>query len=213
MILAYAVGSIPTGLWIGKALRGIDIREHGSGNTGATNAARVLGKKIGATILFLDILKGFAPVIVLPTLFGMNSDPALVAILIGASAVAGHCFSVFLQFSGGKGVATALGVFLAIAPWEMLFLLVVGGILIAWKGYVSLASVTGAILLPFLLYFFGQPAIVLFVGEILAVIIIVRHRANLTRIREGREMRVWDTVFAPADDEPIPTVEPGETSN
>ena len=112
MIVAFFVGAIPTALVMGRAFRGIDIREHGSGNVGATNAFRVLGRRLGVCCLCLDILKGLLPVAILPALGGFRPGSAWPEILIGVSAVAGHVFSPFLGGRGGKGVATALGVFL-----------------------------------------------------------------------------------------------------
>jgi len=205
-IISYLFGSIPTGLLVSRLVGDVDIREHGSGNIGATNVARTLGRKWGAVVLGLDLLKGLLPVAILPPLFGFPANGnGLVEITIGAAAVLGHCFSVFLGFRGGKGVATAIGVFLAIAPWEIVILLVVGLILIAWKGYVSLASVVCAALLPVLLYLTKQPLAVQLVAELLAVIVILKHWPNMVRISRGEEMALWDEANDSVDAQPIPT--------
>lgn len=203
MIIAYFVGSIPTGLWIGQQLLGVDLRDHGSGNLGATNAFRVLGKKWGATVLFLDVLKGLAPVVVLPLLFGLRSDSAT-ELLIGGSAIAGHVFSCFVNFRGGKGVATALGVFLAVAMWQMLVVLAIAIAIIVVTGYVSLASVTGAVLLPLLLYFSSKSTLVVVVSCIVSTMVLVRHKANIHRLFTGRENRLHESMEAGPEDYRIP---------
>ncbi|MGC8740376.1 MAG: glycerol-3-phosphate 1-O-acyltransferase PlsY [Candidatus Sumerlaeaceae bacterium] len=212
-ILSYLIGSIPTGLLIAKLTGNLDIREHGSGNIGATNVARVLGKKWGAIVLALDILKGFLPVVILPALFGLPTrESGLVEITIGAAAVLGHCFSIFLGFKGGKGVATAIGVFLAIAPLQIILLTVIGLILIAWKGYVSLASVMCAALLPFFFYFSHQPIAVLLVAEILAAVVILKHWPNMLRLIRGEEIPVWQEKPNGDDGERIPITRDGDSN-
>ncbi|MCX7964944.1 MAG: glycerol-3-phosphate 1-O-acyltransferase PlsY [Candidatus Sumerlaea chitinivorans] len=205
ILLAYGIGSIPWGYWIGRWVGGIDVREHGSGNIGATNVARVLGKKWGFTTFCLDVLKGLVPVALFPSLFGLTDRSGTAEILLGAAAVVGHCYSPFLGFTGGKGVATALGVFLAIATLPVLILAVVAGVLIAWKGYISLAAIVCAALLPFLLFFFDYPWVVLLVGELLAALVIYRHRGNIQRLLAGTESRVWDGALGLGEEEPIPT--------
>ena len=119
--LAYLLGSIPTSFWLGKLVKGIDIREHGSKNPGATNALRVLGKPLGFTTLLVDILKGTAAVLVAMKLLGITLDWQL--LLVGLAAVSGHIFTLFLRFKGGKGVATTFGIFLALAPWATIYTL------------------------------------------------------------------------------------------
>jgi len=211
IILAYLIGSIPTGLWLGQHYLGVDLREHGSGNLGATNAFRVLGKKMGATVLFIDVLKGLAPVVFLPPLLGVRATPEN-ELIIGCSAVAGHVFSMFVNFRGGKGVATALGVFLAIAPGEMLAVLALGIGIIVTTGYVSAAAVVGALLLPFLLYFSGRPAVVLLVSCIIAAIVLVRHKSNILRLFAGRENRLSE-AGPTIEDRPIPHTRSTHQSN
>jgi glycerol-3-phosphate acyltransferase PlsY len=208
MFLAYLVGSVPTGLILGKLTHGIDIRQHGSGNLGATNVFRVLGKKLGAFALFLDVLKGLAPVVLFAP-FVQSRPTEFTELLIGASAIAGHVFSIFVNFRGGKGVATALGVFLAIATKLTVILLVIGIAIILTTGYVSAASVTGALLLPFFLYVNHHSALVLFLGEIIAATVIVRHRSNIVRLLSGRELKLWGNRGAVSDERPIPTLGAG----
>lgn len=206
MVLAYFAGSIPTGLWIGRWLRGIDIRDFGSGNLGATNAFRVLGKGLGSLVLLIDVLKGLLPVILFPRLLGLEPVTPGQEMFVGASAIAGHVLSCFVNFKGGKGVATALGVFLAIVPLEMSIILVIGLLLIAITGYVSLASITGAILLPVFLFIADRPTPVLLVATLVCGIVLYRHRTNLVRLLQGRENRFYATSA-----EPGPGYESGET--
>lgn len=200
MVLAYFAGSIPTGLWIGRWMRGVDIRSFGSGNLGATNAFRVLGKGLGSLVLLIDVLKGLLPVILLPRLVGLEPVTPGQEMFIGGSAIAGHVLSCFVNFKGGKGVATALGVFLAIAPLEMSIILVIGLLLIAITGYVSLASITGAILLPVFLFMTDRPTPVLLVATIICGIVLYRHRTNLVRLLQGRENRFYATSAEPEPD-------------
>jgi glycerol-3-phosphate acyltransferase PlsY len=203
MIIAYFIGSIPTGLWLGQKFLGTDLREHGSGNLGATNAFRVLGKKWGATVLFLDVLKGLAPVVLLPPMLGLQSQPST-ELLIGGSAIAGHVFSCFVNFRGGKGVATALGVFLAVATWQMLVVLLIGVAIIMITGYVSLASITGALLLPILLYVSSKSALVLLVSCVVSTMVLVRHKGNIQRLLNGTENRLNESMDAGPEDYQIP---------
>lgn len=203
IILAYFAGSVPTGLWIGRSLRDVDLRDYGSGNLGATNAFRVLGKKLGFTVLLIDVLKGMLPVLLFPRLVGLDSVTPGQEMLIGGSAIAGHVLSVFVNFKGGKGVATALGVFLAIAPMEMSLILAIGIILIAVTGYVSLASLVGAALLPLFLFAAGRPSSVLIVAIAISAIVIYRHRSNLIRLIQGRENRFYDTNSGPEQEDDL----------
>ncbi len=203
IILAYFAGSIPTGLWIGQSVRGMDIRGHGSGNLGATNAFRVLGKKLGFMVLLIDVLKGMLPVLLFPGLVGLDEVTPGQEMLIGGSAIAGHVLSVFVNFKGGKGVATALGAFLAVAPLEMSIILAIGIFLIAVTGYVSLASLVGATLLPFFLLVAGRPFSVLVVAVAISAIVIYRHRSNLVRLIQGRENRFDETTTTPEQEDAL----------
>ena len=211
MIVAYFIGSIPTGLWVGQWLRGIDIREHGSGNLGATNALRVLGKRMGITVLVLDILKGLLPVAVLPSLIGKHGS-VNTEVLVGLSTILGHVFSCFVEFHGGKGVATTIGVFLAIAWKQTLVLTLIGAAIVAATGYISAGSVTCAVLLPVFLYPKGN-TLLLLVAEVVAVVVIVRHRGNILRLMTGKELKFLNTpkVVTGGDDERIPGAPPRQS--
>src|SRR5918911_3768331 len=149
--LSYVVGSIPAAYLAGKS-RGIDLRRYGSGNLGATNVVRTLGWKVGLLVFAFDVAKGAFPVLAFPRLTTGGPSSEVLAILCGLAAVLGHFRPVFLRFGkGGKGVATASGVFFALAPIPMLAALLVFGVVVLISGYVSLASLTAAVVLPSLL--------------------------------------------------------------
>lgn len=217
LLAAYLIGSIPFGLLIAR-LRGVDIRQHGSGNIGATNVGRVLGKRLGITCFVLDVFKGLVPVLTYGLLAGaaaqLKADsatgpgPALAALAwlaIPAAAVLGHVFPVWLGFRGGKGVATSLGVLLGVFPYLTLpavVCFVVWGLVMAFFGWVGLASVVAALVLPPLAAVFGwwlgaAPGALLvlsMVTGLLAALVIWRHRSNLQRIWAGTEPKAaWAT--------------------
>ena len=187
-VLAYVLGSLPNGVMIGKKVKGIDIRDHGSGNSGATNAYRVLGAKYGIMVLIADILKGLVPVM-LADISGIKGTPL---ILIGIVAVVGHSLSFFLEFKGGKGVATSLGVFLYLVPQIMLIIVAVFIALVYTTRYISLASIVGAALLPVLTLFMplregiSRPSIFI-ISLFMGLFVIYRHRTNITRLLNGTE--------------------------
>ncbi|WP_372712828.1 glycerol-3-phosphate 1-O-acyltransferase PlsY [Ilyobacter sp.] len=187
-VLAYVLGSIPTGVIIGKKLKGIDIREHGSKNSGATNAYRVLGAKYGVMVLLADAAKGFFPVM-FADLAGVEGT---FLILVGLITIIGHSLSIFLNFKGGKGVATSLGVFLYLVPQVMLVTIGVFVIVAYFSKYVSLASVTCAALLPILTLIMpireSLIRIELFIMTFLiGAFVIYRHRTNISRLMNGTE--------------------------
>ena len=190
VLIAYLAGSIPSAYIAGK-LRGIDLRQHGSGNLGATNVVRVLGTKIGAVVFIADLLKGFLPVYFLPR-FTETLRPELWALVYGAAAILGHVKPIFLLGKGGgKGVATASGVFLALAFVPMLIAEV------AWIGvfyftrYVSLASLVGAAILPVaILVLYREPQSPVFIASvIISLFVFWTHRENIGRLRRGEEHR------------------------
>lgn len=197
LLVTFLIGSIPTAYLMGR-MKGIDIRQHGSGNVGATNAFRILGKTWGIACLVVDMLKGLLPVALLfqpGAVVPGWGHPEAWQWIVGLTAIAGHMFSPFLNFKGGKGVATSLGVVLAIAPLPMLIAFILGLTLIGVTGYVSVASITGAALLPFLVLLLGghggsRPWISVFVTLLLGVMIIWKHRANIQRLRAGTEKRI-----------------------
>jgi len=179
---AYLLGSIPTGLILGK-LYGIDVRREGSGNIGATNLYRTLGRKVGMQTLVGDCLKGVAPVLA-AHYYAPATD---LAAWVGLAAFCGHVFSVFLMFKGGKGVATALGVFLALSPLATVIALAVFLVLVLKWRYVSLGSVAAAAVMPLAAYMLHGSRAMLLVTALVAVIVIVRHRANIRRLVDGTE--------------------------
>lgn len=198
IILSYLAGSIPTAYIFGRLLKGIDIRNYGSGNIGATNALRVLGKGPGITVLVIDILKGFLPVLLLGGFILTKTafKPELTLIFLGISCICGHIWTLFLNFNGGKGIATTLGVLIAIACKISGLSLVLWLAVFTWLlvflvfRYVSLASVISAITLPFYMAIFGQSKIMLLTGIILSCFAIYRHKENVRRLIAGTEKKL-----------------------
>lgn len=181
---AYLLGSIPTGLLLGKVY-GIDVREAGSGNIGATNLYRTVGRKVGIWTLLGDCLKGFLPVL-LAWKLGMNEP---MQAWIGLAAFCGHVFSVFLLFKGGKGVATALGVYLALAPLAVLGALLIFIILVAIWRYISLGSITAAAIMPVMIIFLPHSNELLIATTLISAIVIVKHHTNISRLMAGTESK------------------------
>src|SRR5688572_7745823 len=190
VVLSYLSGSIPFAAAAGK-LRGVDLRKHGSGNLGATNVFRVLGWKVGLLVFLADALKGALPVLLLPPRIAGAHDPIVWAIACGIAAIAGHVRPIFLRFRrGGKGVATAAGVFFALAPLPMAVTFGVFVAVVLATGYVSLGSMVCAIVLPSILLATLGPRSPLFVvSTIIALFVFWTHRANIGRLRRGEEHR------------------------
>jgi acyl phosphate:glycerol-3-phosphate acyltransferase len=189
LVLAYLVGSIPSAFLAGKA-KGVDLRTVGSGNLGATNVFRTLGWKIGLTVYIADCLKGFLPVALLPGVTGTATDIGW-RIAYGVAAIAGHVKPVFLLGKGGgKGVATASGVFLALAPLAMLFSMLSFAAVVAATGYVSLGSLISAVVLVCAVAIRGTGgAPLLITVTLVALFVFWTHRANIERLRAGTEHR------------------------
>lgn len=187
VLASYFIGAIPTSYIVARAVRGIDLREHGSGNLGATNAYRVLGWRAATPIFIIDIAKGWLPVFLFPDLDGSAAWEW--ALAYGAAAIIGHVWSVYVGMRGGKGVATSAGVFLALAPKPILIALCVWIALVFTTGYVSLASVVAAALMPVLVYVLAGTGPVLWLACGLAAFVIYAHRANLRRLARGEEHR------------------------
>ena len=185
-LIAYVLGSIPNGLWLGKALWHTDLREHGSHNIGATNAWRTLGKGPGFLIFLLDFLKGLLSVYIASALVGTPLAMVLAAIF----AIVGHSASLFMGFKGGKGVATGLGVLSMLMPQVTLIVFLVWLALVNITGYVSLGSIVAAACVPVLAYAFGAPVEYLVFGVAAAILIVVRHRANIGRLLSGTESKI-----------------------
>lgn len=190
VVIAYVAGSIPSAYLAGKA-HGVDLRKRGSGNLGATNVVRVLGVKTGALVFIVDVLKGFLPVYFLP-MYAETLRPELWALVFGVAAIIGHVKPVFLLGrGGGKGVATATGVFLALAFVPMLIAEIVWIAVFYFTRYVSLASLLGAAVLPVaILAWSRDPRSAVFIASVLiALFVYWTHRANIGRLRRGEEHR------------------------
>jgi len=187
LVLSYLLGSIPTGLWLGLRLRGVDIREAGSKNIGATNTMRVLGKPLGAIALTADIAKGLIPVVGIARL---SPADAQLPILCGVAAILGHSFSLFLKFRGGKGVATSAGVFLGLATWPALIAIGVFASITAATRMVSAGSVCAAAALAISVWFFPLSIVIRVVTGVVALLVIVKHRSNIQRILKGEENKL-----------------------
>jgi glycerol-3-phosphate acyltransferase PlsY len=179
---AYLLGSIPTGFILG-AWAGVDVRQRGSGNVGATNVARVLGKRQGVYTLIADVGKGLIPVFVA---FHLGLTTPFTS-LVGVAAFLGHLFPVFLKFKGGKGVATALGVFMALAPLATLVLIALFAAVMAFSRTVSLSSMVAAAAAPAVFWWFSYHPAIIAISAVLAAMIIVRHRSNIQRLLAGTE--------------------------
>jgi glycerol-3-phosphate acyltransferase PlsY len=188
-IAAYFLGTIPFGLILGKLFGGQDVRKAGSGNIGATNVSRVAGPVAGILTLLLDAAKGSAAVILAARL---TSESALWMMIAGFLALIGHCFPLWLRFKGGKGVATAAGVFLALCPPAMLGALLLFILVAAFWRFVSLGSITAAAAIPLLMYLLWAPGhapphVVTFGSLAIALLVIYKHDANIQRLVEGEE--------------------------
>ena len=187
---SYLIGSVPTAFIFGKLMKGVDIRQHGSGNVGATNAFRVLGKGPGTAVLIIDILKGVLAVVVIAGIFQQDVNGRILAAI---AAVAGHNWTCFLQFKGGKGIATTLGVligltiavpgirlavFLCVLSWLLCFLV---------TAYVSVSSIVAAALLPALMIVVSAPFSIILLSILFCLFIVFRHRPNIGRLLKGQE--------------------------
>jgi len=195
--LAYLAGSIPAAYLAGKLFRGIDLREHGSKNLGATNVYRTLGWKYAIPVGLVDIAKGAVPVLVFAP---QASASQLFALACGVAAIVGHVFSVFVRFRGGKGVATAAGVMLGLAPMALGVALATWVVILRLSGYVSLASIAAAAVFPLAVYLLERPdrPEILWLDALLAAAIIWLHRANIRRLLNGTESRFGRRAVPPA---------------
>lgn len=195
-LTAYLLGSIPSAVWVGRLFHGIDVREHGSGNAGATNVIRVLGWKTGIPVLLFDMAKGFLAAM-LPRLFNLApQDSAMLVnlqIFTGLMAITGHIFPVFAGFRGGKGVAAMFGILLAIHPPVTLLCLGVFLVFFLSTGIVSIGSMAAGIAFPiFLLTFFKTPSVFFRIfSVVVAVALLITHRKNIRRLLKGEEKRLF----------------------
>lgn len=197
LMMAYLLGSIPSAVWIGRKYFGIDVREHGSKNAGATNTFRTLGRKAGIIVLALDLLKGFLAAS-LPTLISASGlftsqDPVLFQLVCGIASIVGHVLPVFAGFKGGKGVATLAGMMLAIHPAAVGVCLGIFLVLFLAFGYVSLGSMVATISFPILLGLrvFGEWNMSLLIfGIVMSVAIVYTHKKNIVRLLNGEENKI-----------------------
>jgi glycerol-3-phosphate acyltransferase PlsY len=190
---AYIIGSIPTAYIFGRVLKGIDIREYGSGNIGATNVFRVIGKGPGIAVLVIDIIKGFICATYLASGFlylAPVTRPELYRILAGLSAIAGHNWTLFLKFKGGKGVAASAGVVIGLIPKIFWLGFLVWLITFFITGFVSLGSIVAAISIPIFTLAFGEPAEIVIFMCLLCLIIVYKHKQNIRRLTRGEEKRI-----------------------
>ncbi|MFN3874292.1 MAG: glycerol-3-phosphate 1-O-acyltransferase PlsY [Flavobacteriales bacterium] len=193
--LAYLAGSIPTSVWWGKAFFGIDVREHGSRNAGATNTFRVLGAKAGVPVLIIDVLKGFLPVRILPNLTDLQPDTApwmWLRVSLVLAAVVGHLYPVLAGFRGGKGVATSLGGVLAVHPGAAALCVGVFILVFVASRYVSLSSLSAALAFPLAVTLIWREPSPIKVGFaiVLCLIVFITHRENIGRLLRGEENRL-----------------------
>lgn len=192
IILSYLLGSVPTSYIMGRLWKGIDLRKHGSGNVGAANTFRVLGPIPGVTVLFVDVLKGLIAVFFISRLaMGSSLSSEWVKVFCGIAAICGHNWTIFLKFKGGRGVATSIGVFFALA-WQAIGIsLLLGIVIVALTRYISLGSMVGAIALPFLVVLlpFKRPLPYLWFALLVALLVIIKHIPNIKRLIKGKENR------------------------
>ncbi|PIQ20745.1 MAG: acyl-phosphate glycerol 3-phosphate acyltransferase [Cytophagales bacterium CG18_big_fil_WC_8_21_14_2_50_42_9] len=198
LLAAYLLGAIPTAVWVGKSFYGIDVRQHGSGNAGATNTFRVLGKKPGAFVMLVDILKGWAATSLANILVMLEvispEKLILFKIILGILAVIGHIFPIYVGFKGGKGVATLMGMVLAIQPVAALICLGIFMVVLLVSKYVSLGSMIAAVAFPLLLllprFYPDEPLLIVF-GFILSLLVILTHKKNINRLLQGQESKIY----------------------
>lgn len=194
IVISYLLGAVPTAYLYGKISKGIDIREHGSGNVGATNVFRVLGRRPGIIVLVLDIAKGLLAVTVVADLFGLTE--VFSRVILALVVVSGHNWTVFLNFRGGKGIAASLGAMIGlavkIAAIRPVLLLTVGAWVVCFllTGFVSLSSIAAGVVLPLAMAATGRSIEMICLGIILGVFVVLRHRPNIRRLLSGREHRV-----------------------
>jgi acyl phosphate:glycerol-3-phosphate acyltransferase len=191
-LIAYLLGSVPFGLIVGTLFGGKDVRTVGSGNIGATNVSRVAGPFAGILTLLLDAAKGSAAIVLAARIAG---DSATWMIVAGLCALVGHCYPVWLKFKGGKGVATAAGIFLMLSPWALSLALAVFILVVVFWRFVSLGSIAAAAAIPLLMYFLwapghAPPAVVSLGSLAISLLVLYKHDANMQRLFEGTEAKL-----------------------
>ncbi len=200
VLLGYLIGAIPTGLIVGKCFE-IDVRQDGSGNIGATNVNRLLGKKLGLLTLALDMIKGIIPMLLTAYLLKVQFDKELWVILSGGAAFLGHIFPVYLGFKGGKGVATALGIFVYLAPVAVLIDLLIFVIVVRVWGFVSLGSLTASAAMPALIWLLKGSENIFLLALIVGVLTWIKHYENIKRLIRQEEKSWRKTVQENSDTE------------
>lgn len=208
VLTGYLCGSFPSAVWIGKFFFGIDVRQHGSGNAGATNVLRVIGKKAAVPVLLLDILKGWSAVKISYFVHSMVGKEEFISLqlTLGAAALIGHIYPIFARFKGGKGVATLLGITLAIHPLSALVGIIVFALVLLTTHYVSLSSILGGLSFPIsilILFPVSSPTLVLF-SLLTPAMILVTHQKNIERLLRKEESKVTFCRSKPLP-EPQPT--------
>lgn len=190
-LLGYIFGSLPNGLWLVKSFYGIDIRNYGSKNIGATNVFRTVGAKPGACVLILDICKGIIPLMIADHLLvGINANIHYLVVLTAFGALIGHNYSLFLHFKGGKGVATGLGLFAYLMPMGALAGFLVWLVIVLITRYVSLGSIVGAIFAVAVAFWYRYPLPYTVFGVLAAIFVIAKHKDNIKRLLQGKESKI-----------------------
>ena len=203
LVVAYLLGSVPSGYWLAKAFKGLDIRQHGSGNIGASNVRRVLGNRWGIVVLLMDIAKGTLAVVMGQEMFWAIKGPLSLdfyKFLCAAAAVCGHNWTIFLGFKGGKGVATSAGALLGVAPVLLLGSVIVWGVVAKTSGYICVASMSSAVAFGILTFVFKTSLEMKIFGIVMAGMLIVRHRGNIQRLISGTEPKIGQTAKANVSD-------------
>ncbi|WKN33165.1 glycerol-3-phosphate 1-O-acyltransferase PlsY [Porifericola rhodea] len=198
VIIAYLLGSIPTAVWYGKRFHGVDVRKHGSGNAGATNTFRVLGKRAGTIVMLVDILKGLSATMLAFALISLaaitKGQLVEYKLLLGVTAVIGHVFPLYTNFKGGKGVATLLGMVVSIQPLVALLCIIVFLLTLTFSKYVSLSSLLATLAFPILLMlppFKTDEPILIFFGFFMFLTLAITHKKNIIRLLNGDENRTY----------------------
>jgi len=209
LISAYLLGSIPTAVWIGKFFYKIDVREYGSGNAGATNTFRVLGKRAGIPVLLIDVLKGFTAVyLAFFSGYDSNSNQYInLQLVLGIASLVGHIFPIFASFRGGKGIATLLGIILAVHPYGALISMGVFLVVLLTTSYVSLGSIVAALVFPIVVIMVFQvkvPSLIIF-SILIAIMVLITHQKNIERMlrREESKAKLIKKKKKVADKEPV----------
>ncbi len=189
IVFAYLFGSIPWGYWLAKILKGIDIRNFGSGNIGATNVYRVLGTAPGILTFILDVSKGIIPILILKEISYIKFPP-LFFVFVGLVTIIGHNYSVFLKGKGGKGVSCSFGVILALFPVAAVGSFLLWAFVFLVSGYVSLGSIIAAFFLPFLIFVFNKNLVYTITGACIFLIILFSHRVNIKKLLNKKENKI-----------------------